>query len=366
MLKHRWMNEEGTYNHVEELRHVPDHRAGFDWIVEVNEKTESTVDRGELYGIGHRVVHGGEAFHEPTLIDDKVVATIREMVPLAPLHNPANLIGIEVARKRRPDVPQVAVFDTAFHQSMPPWAFNYALPRELYREHHVRRYGFHGTSHHHVAKKAAEHLERPLDTLNLITLHLGNGASAAAVKGGRSVDTSTGMTPLEGLIMGTRCGDIDPAIHFFLGKETGRSMAEVEAMLNKESGLKGICGANDMREIMGLAQGGDVQAQLAIDMYCYRVKKYIGSYAAVLGRVDAVIFTGGIGENAAVVRNKCCEDLGCFGIAIDDQKNGSLSEDSPEIQTEESSVKVLVIPTNEELEIAHQTYELISGMESRE
>ena len=366
LLKHRWMNEEGTYNHVEESRHVPDHRAGFDWIVEVNEKTESTADRGELCGIGHRVVHGGEAFHEPTLIDDKVVATIREMVPLAPLHNPANLIGIEVARERRPDVPQVAVFDTAFHQSMPARAFHYAIPRELYSEYHVRRYGFHGTSHHHVAKKAAEHLNRPLDTLNLITLHLGNGASAAAVKGGRSVDTSMGMTPLEGLIMGTRCGDIDPAIHFYLGKETGRSMAELEAMLNKESGLKGICGANDMREITGLAQGGDAQAQLAIDMYCYRVKKYIGAYAAVLGRVDAVIFTGGIGENAAVVRKKCCEDLACLGIAVDDQKNGSLSEDSPEIQIEESSVKVLVISTNEELEIAHQTYELISGMESRE
>ena len=366
LLKHRWMNEEGIYNSVEESRHVPDHRAGFDWIVEVNEKTESTADRGELYGIGHRVVHGGEAFHEPTLIDDKVVATIREMVPLAPLHNPANLIGIEVARERRPDVPQVAVFDTAFHQSMPARAFHYAIPRELYSEYHVRRYGFHGTSHHHVAKKAAELLNRPLDTLNLITLHLGNGASAAAVKGGRSVDTSMGMTPLEGLIMGTRCGDIDPAIHFYLGKETGRSMTELEAMLNKESGLKGICGANDMREITGLAQGGDAQAQLAIDMYCYRVKKYIGAYAAVLGRVDAVIFTGGIGENAAVVRKKCCEDLACLGIAVDDQKNGSLSEGSPEIQIEESSVKVLVIPTNEELEIAHQTYKLISGMESRE
>lgn len=365
LLKHRWMTEEGTYNEVKESRHVADHRQGFDWIVEVNEKTESTADRGELYGIGHRVVHGGEAFHKPTLIDARVTETIREMVPLAPLHNPANLVGIEVARERRPDVPQVAVFDTAFHQSMPARAFHYALPRELYTEYHVRRYGFHGTSHHHVSKKAAEYLGRPLESLNLITLHLGNGASAAAVNEGRSVDTSMGMTPLEGLIMGTRCGDIDPAIHFYLGRETGRSAVELEAMLNKESGLKGICGANDMREIMGLAEGGDDQAQLAIDMYCYRIKKYIGAYSAVLGRVDAIVFTGGIGENAAMVRKECCKGLDIFGIAVDDQKNESLSEGSLEIQTESSPVKVLVIPTNEELEIAQQTYELISGIEKK-
>jgi len=252
LLKHRWMNEEGTYNHVEESRHVPDHRAGFDWIIEVNEKKEPTADRGELYGIGHRVVHGGEAFHEPTLIDDKVVATIREMVPLAPLHNPANLIGIEVARERRPDVPQVAVFDTAFHQSMPPHAFHYALPKEVYTEHHVRRYGFHGTSHHYVAKKAAECLDRPLETLNMITLHLGNGASATAVRKGKSVDTSMGMTPLEGLVMGTRCGDIDPAIHFYLYRETGRTNDELENMLNKESGLKGICDHPRRRQVVAV------------------------------------------------------------------------------------------------------------------
>jgi acetate kinase len=364
-LKHRWMNEEGSYDEVKETRHVPDHRKGFDWIVEVNEKTESTADRGELCGIGHRVVHGGEVFHEPTLIDGKVAAAIREMVPLAPLHNPANLVGIEVALERRPEVPQVAVFDTAFHQSMPARAFHYALPRELYTEHHVRRYGFHGTSHHHVAKKAAEYLERPLESLNLITLHLGNGASAAAIKAGRSVDTSMGMTPLEGLIMGTRCGDLDPAIHFYISRAAGRSNEELEVMLNKDSGLKGICGANDMREIMGLAGEGDAQAQLAIDMYCYRIKKYIGAYSAVLGQVDAIVFTGGIGENAAVVRRQCCEDIECLGIVIDNYKNESLSGDSFEIQADKSSVKILVIPTNEELEIAQQTYELISCRENR-
>ena len=362
LLKHRWKNKEGTYDEVEETRHVPDHRKGFDWIVEVNEKTGCSADRRELYGIGHRVVHGGEVFHEPTLIDDKVAATIREMVQLAPLHNPANLVGIEVALERRPDVPQVAVFDTAFHQSMPPRAFHYARPQDLYTEHHVRRYGFHGTSHHHIAKKTSEHLGKPLDTLNLITLHLGNGASAAAIKAGRSIDTSMGMTPLEGLIMGTRCGDLDPAIHFYLGRAAGKSADELEAMLNKESGLKGICGANDMREIIGLADGGDARAQLAIDMYCYRIKKYIGAYSAALGRVDALVFTGGIGENAAMVRRQCCEDLQRLGIVIDDKKNEAISGKLPEIQGDKSSVKVLVIPTNEELEIAYQTYELISAM----
>jgi acetate kinase len=364
MLKHQWMNEKGAYNHIEESRHVPDHRAGFDWIIEVNQKTGSTADRGELYGIGHRVVHGGEAFHEPTLIDNKVVATIKEMIPLAPLHNPANLIGIEAACERRSDVPQVAVFDTAFHQSMPPRAFHYALPRDLYKEHHVRRYGFHGTSHHYVTKKAAEYLGKPLETLNMITLHLGNGASATAVRKGVSVDTSMGMTPMEGLVMGTRCGDIDPAIHFYLRRSTGRTSEELEKMFNKESGLKGICGAIDMREIIRLAGSGDKHAQLAIDVYCYRIRKYIGAYFVVLGQVDTLIFTGGIGENAALIRKLCCEDLDCLGIILDKQKNEASSGDVSEIQKDTSFVRILVIPTDEELEIAQQTYELISEMEN--
>ena len=281
------------------------------------------------------------------------------MIPLAPLHNPANLIGIEVARDRRPDVPQVAVFDTAFHQSMPPSAFHYALPKELYTEHHVRRYGFHGTSHHYVAKRAAEHLDRPLDTVNLITLHLGNGASAAAVRKGKSIDTSMGMTPLEGLVMGTRCGDIDPAIHFYLGRKTGRTNEELEKMFNQESGLKGICGANDMREIIRLACSGDEHAQLAIDIYCYRIRKYIGAYSAVLGQVDAMVFTGGIGENAALIRKHCCEDLDRLGIVLNDRKNDDCSGELSEIQGEKSPVRILVIPTDEELEIAHQACELI-------
>ena len=357
-LKHGWLNKENSYEEIEETDHVPDHRKGFDWIVDVNTRTSSGGER-DLFGIGHRVVHGGEVFQEPTLIDDRVIAAIREMIPLAPLHNPANLIGIEVARERRPDVPQVAVFDTAFHQSMPPHAFHYALPQELYKTLHVRRYGFHGTSHHYVARKAAEHLERSLDRLNLITLHLGNGASAAAIRKGKSIDTSMGMTPLEGLVMGTRCGDIDPAIHFFISRETGRTNEELETMFNSESGLKGVCGANDMREIIRRANSSDERAQLAIDMYCYRIKKYIGAYSAVLGQVDALVFTGGIGENAALIRKGCCDNLESLGIVLDSEKNEACSQEISEIQGEKSPVKILVIPTNEEVEIAHQTYELI-------
>ena len=300
-LKHGWLSNENKYEEIVETKYIPDHSKGFDWIVDVSVRTSSGRKK-ELFGIGHRVVHGGENFHEPTLIDDRVITAIKKMIPLAPLHNPANLIGIQVALERRPDVPQVAVFDTAFHQSMPPRAFHYALPKEIYTEHHVRRYGFHGTSHHYVAKKAAEHLGIPLDTLNLITLHLGNGASATAVRKGESVDTSMGMTPMEGLVMGTRCGDIDPAIHFYLGRASGWTSEDLEKMLNQESGLKGICGVNDMREIIRRAGSGDEHAQLAIDIYCYRIKKYIGAYFAVLGKIDALVFTGGIGENAALIR----------------------------------------------------------------
>jgi acetate kinase len=283
------------------------------------------------------------------------------MVPLAPLHNPANLTGIEVARERRPDVPQVAVFDTAFHQSMPPHAFHYAIPHELYAKHHIRRYGFHGTSHYYVAKEAASHLGKPLESVKLITLHLGNGASAAAIASGKSIDTSMGMTPLEGLIMGTRCGDIDPAIHFYLKRSTGMTDEELESMLNKESGLKGVCGENDMREAERLAEEGDERAQLAIHMFCYRIKKYIGAYIAVLGGVDAIIFTGGIGENSSLIRKLACQGLAGLGIIIDMHKNKVESKDIREVQQDGSPVKVLVIPTNEELEIARQTVECIKN-----
>jgi len=333
---------------------VTDHREGLLRIGTLLRESGALTEFSELAAIGHRVVHGGESFREPTLINDAVLEQIRVMIPLAPLHNPANVMGIEVAMQQAPDIPQVAVFDTAFHQSLPAHAWHYALPDRLYTEQRVRRYGFHGTSHHYVAKRAAAFLEKPLESLRLITLHLGNGASAAAIAQGHSVDTSMGMTPLEGLVMGTRCGDMDPAIHFYLARTTGLGNDEIESLLNKESGLKGLCGSNDMREVHRLAEAGEPQARLALDMYCYRIKKYIGAYYAVLGRLDAVVFTGGIGENADWVREQCCSGLEALGIALDTQKNFSAGSGTFDIHNEAYPVSLLVIPTNEELEIALQ------------
>jgi acetate kinase len=359
-LKHRRLTNAGDWEEFVETRPVADHREGFQFLLDVAARYPTArVAPGAFFGFGHRVVHGGEVFREPVIIDDEVVRQIKDLIPLAPLHNPPNVVGIEVLRALRPDVPNVAVFDTAFHQSMPPKAFHYALPSELYRMHHVRRYGFHGSSHHYVAGEAARYLGVPLEHLNLITLHLGNGASAAALQGGRSIDTSMGLTPLEGLIMGTRCGDLDPAVHFYLSRKTGRPFETIEDILNRESGLKGICGMNDMREIQHCAEAGDVQAELAIQMFCYRIKKYIGSYYAVLGRVDAIIFTGGIGEHSARVRRESCENLTALGISVDDRRNEETSLGIAEIQTEDSRVKILVIPTDEEREIARQTIQTI-------
>ena len=354
-LSQHTRNPQGQMDEVVKKQQVQDHHAGFELINTVLSESGAVTDTGELFGIGHRVVHGGEAFREPTRIDADVIAVIRELIPLAPLHNPANLLGIEVAMKAAPQVPQVAVFDTAFHHSLPPEAYHYALPQHFYDQHNIRRYGFHGTSHYYVAKKAASLLNRPLASLNLITLHLGNGASVAAIKNGRSVDTSMGMTPLEGLIMGTRCGDIDPAIIFYLGRKTGLTRDEIETSLNKESGLKGICGANDMRSIGESAEKGDPLARLAIDMYCYRIKKYMGAYYAVLGHIDAVVFTGGIGQNAAFIRSAVCQGLLHLDIELDPDKNSKRSVGPVEIQSESGKVKILVIPTNEELEIAEET-----------
>jgi acetate kinase len=358
-LKHRWLKADGRYEEIVLTQQVADHREGLQWITNVAEDTGLTQQLKGLFGIGHRVVHGGEAFREPVIIDDKALEEIQKMVPLAPLHNPANLVAIEAALKNYPDVPQVAVFDTAFHQGMPPYAFHYAVPYELYKDYHVRRYGFHGTSHQFVSKQAAIYLGRPLKELNLITLHLGNGASAAAIKGGGSIDTSMGLTPLEGLIMGTRCGDIDPSLPFYIAQRSGMSITDIDSMLNKESGLKGICGANDMREIISRAKENDALAMLSLDMFCYRIKKYIGAYYAVLGGIDAAVFTGGIGENAALVRERCCEGLEGLGISIDAKKNYSSSSEAREINQNAAPVKVLVIPTNEELEIAVQTVDTI-------
>jgi acetate kinase len=312
------------------------------------------------------VVHGGEKFREPAVIDEATLEAIETLTDLAPLHNPANVTGIRVMRDLLPHVPQVAVFDTAFHQTMPQRAFHYAIPAEFYHAYSVRRFGFHGTSHRYVAREAARHLNIPLEQLNLITLHLGNGASAAAIEGGKCIDTSMGLTPLEGLVMGTRCGDLDPAVPFYLQRKTGKPFGEIENILNRESGLKGICGRNDMREIQRCAAGGDAQAELALDMFCYRVRKYIGAYYAALGSLDAVIFTGGIGENSAPVRARSCEGLATLGISLDEGRNTAAAGGITSIHTEQSRVRVLVIPTDEEHEIAQQTVEVIERLQSKE
>lgn len=316
-------------------------------------------DLNELDGIGHRVVQGGASFSKPVLVDEWVVSEIDRLIPLAPLHNPGHLAGIKVSLEQSPKVPQVVVFDTAFHSSLPKHAYLYAIPYKLYEDLKIRRYGFHGTSHHYIVKEAAKYLKKDVNTLNAITLHLGNGASMSAVRNGKSVDTSMGLTPLEGLIMGTRSGDIDPAVLFYLARKEGLSIDDLDRMLNKESGLKGICGSNDMREIGKMAEEGNEQAQLALDMFNYRIKKYIGAYSAVLGRVDCIIFTGGIGENDTSVRLHTCSDLENLGIKIDEAINNQRCQGIVKISTEDSPVKVLVIPTNEELEIALQTKEVI-------
>lgn len=358
-LRQRRRSADGTFDEQVYSKRLANHRDGFDFMAHVNREHRIIQDESELFGIGHRVVHGGELFREPTVIGDEVAAAIRRLIPLAPLHNPSNLLGIEIARTRFPGIPQVAVFDTAFHQTLPPHAFHYATPYRWYSEHQVRRYGFHGTSHHYVSKEAARHLGKAPESANLITLHLGNGASATAVQRGLSIDTSMGLTPLEGLVMGTRSGDIDPALHFFMMRETGMSADELEKALNSQGGLRGISGLNDMREIIDQAERGNDRAKLAIEMFCYRIKKYIGAYVAVLGSVDAVVFTGGIGENASVIRERVCRGLEHLGIAIDRAKNEAALGDVAEIQKDGAPVSVLVVRTNEEREIAQQTVHAI-------
>jgi acetate kinase len=316
----------------------------------------------EFDGIGHRIVHGGEYFKGPAIVDESVIKKIEKLKPLAPLHNPAHLDGIKVTRELSPNVPNVVVFDTAFHQSIPPYAYMYALPYEYYVEDRVRRYGFHGTSHHFVAKEAAKIMQKDFNSFNAITLHLGNGASVTAIENGQSIDTSMGLTPLEGLVMGTRSGDLDPAIMFYLARKRGFNIDKLDTILNKESGLKGICGVNDMREIYALVEQGNEKAQLALDIFYYRLKKYIGSYHVVLEDIDCLVFTGGIGENDYKTREKSCQGLESLGIKIDKEKNMQRGKEAREISTLDSKVKVFVIPTNEELEIALQTQELVRSL----
>ena len=313
----------------------------------------------ELEAVGHRIVHGGSRFAEPALVEDALIEEVEQLVPLAPLHNPANLEGLRVARTLFPDVPQVAVFDTAFHQTMPPVAYTYAVPRAWRDEYRIRRYGFHGTSHAFVSREAARLLGKPLERTNVIVLHLGNGASAAAVRGGQSVDTSMGFTPLEGLVMGTRSGDLDPAVHGHLHRQLGWSVDAIDDALNQESGLKGLTGHQDFREVLALRAQGDEAARLGFDIYAYRIRKYVGAYAAVLGAVDAVVFTGGVGQHSPELRAASLAGLELFGIEIDQARNAGPLHGASTVSTESSRVRVLVVPTNEEWEIARQALAVI-------
>jgi len=341
---------------------IANHHEALNTILSLLKQTNILTSIDELDAVGHRVVHGGEMFKEPTLVNEEVIQTIRSLIPLAPLHNPANLEGIEVLYDKYPNLPQIAVFDTAFHQSMPEYAYTYPIPYKLSKASNIRRYGFHGTSHSYVAKEAAKMMNKELNRVNLITLHLGNGASVTAIKAGQSIDTSMGLTPLEGLMMGTRSGDIDPAIIPYLAHNSEMDIDTIDKMLNKESGLKGICGTNDMREVIDQAEHNNPFSTLALEMYTYRIKKYIGAYTVALGRVDAIVFTGGIGEHASKVREMSCEGLyDSIGLEMDNSKNKLSALGNREVQSERSKIKLFIIPTNEELEIVLQTQDVIDS-----
>lgn len=337
---------------IEEIR---DHHQGFE--VMRDQLLVHGIDITQINAIGHRVVHGGERFHEPAVIDDELLAEITALIPLAPLHNPANIEGIIAARAIAPNVPNFAIFDTAFHQSMPPQAFRYPLPHDLYHMNHIRRYGFHGTSHYYVATQTAQILQKPLEELNLITFHIGNGVSACAIERGKSIDTSMGMTPLEGLMMGTRSGSIDPSIIGYLMREKGMNIDEIENVLNKKSGLFAIAGTNDLRSVINAKDSGDENAALAIDMFAYRLRKQLGEYMAILRGVDGIVFTGGIGEHSPLIHEMVCEGLEHLGIRLDETKNRS---NETQIQRSESAVALLVIATDEELQIARYVQKLIA------
>ncbi len=340
---------------------IPNHHSGMMLVISLLTDQESGIirDTSEIDAIGHRVVHGGEDFRGSMRITPEVIEALKRNIPLAPLHNPANLDGIRVAMEIFATVPQVAVFDTAFHQTMPPHAYLYAIPYELYEKDRVRRYGFHGTSHRFVAGECAKLLGKPLAECNLITVHLGNGCSMTAIENGVSVDTSLGMTPLEGLVMGTRSGDVDPALHLFLKRNKGMDLEAIDAMLNKESGLKGLCGMNDMRDIHKAAESGDKRAALALAVQTYRNRKYIGAYMAVLDRVDAIVFTAGIGENDDIVRAESLKGLAHLGIKLDAGKNATRSKQARCVSSDDSRVKVFIIPTNEELAIAREVASVV-------
>jgi acetate kinase len=335
-----------------------DHRAAIDAIL-------AGLDRSSIDAVGHRIVHGGMRFVQATLIDDTVEAGIEQLVPLAPLHNPPGLLGIRAARAALPTLPQVAVFDTAFHANLAEAARSYAIEGALAEQYGIRRYGFHGTSYRIVSERAAEFLGRPLDQLRLIVLHLGNGASAAAIAGGRSVDTSMGMTPLEGLVMGTRSGDLDPAVLLYLQRNAGMTVDELDDLLNRRSGLLGLSGRSDMRGVIEAAEGGDAAARLAFDVYTHRLRHYIGAYLALLGGADALVFTAGVGENSAPVRVAALDGLAPLGLELDAAANARPGGGSRRISPADTRTQVLVIPTDEEFQIARETASVLAGQDLR-
>ncbi len=363
VLEHEPAGKEAFEQPHEMADHVVAVRYALEALTDPDHGVIASLD--EIAAVGHRVVHGGEKFAESVFIDDEVEQAIEEFSELAPLHNPPNLQGIRACRVALPDVPQVAVFDTAFHQTMPPHAYIYALPYELYEERGVRRYGFHGTSHMYVAQRAAEYLEGvgiPRAEQRIITCHLGNGGSMAAVRGGKSIDTTMGMTPLEGLVMGTRCGDLDPAIPLYLMDRLECGPKDIDDLLNKRSGLMGVSGvSSDMRDNQNAALAGNPRAQLAVDMFCYRVRKYIGAYSAALGGLDCIVYTAGIGENDPPLREQCVAGLGYMGVEIDPARNEPLRTNGgvAVISAEGSGVHVLVVETDEELMIARDTAGLL-------
>ena len=340
---------------------MPTHTEAIQFVIDALTDADTGVVKSldEIGAVGHRVVHGGEKFAKSVVVTPEVKAAIAECNDLAPLHNPANLIGIEACESLMPGTPQVVVFDTAFHQTMPEKAYMYGLPYEYYEKYKVRRYGFHGTSHSFVSKRVAEIVGKPYNATKTIVCHLGNGASVSAVLNGESVDTSMGLTPLEGLVMGTRSGDIDPAIMEFIAKKENIDIAGIMNVLNKKSGVEGVSGvSSDFRDLEAAAKAGNKRAELAIDVFAYRVAKYVGAYTAAMNGVDNIVFTAGIGENCALVRTKVCSYLGYLGITIDEEANGKRGEEIV-ISTPDSKVKVLVVPTNEELAIARETVALV-------
>jgi acetate kinase len=343
---------------------ILDHKVAIEYVLSILlSKNHGVIsDKAEISAVGHRVVHGGESFSKSVLIESDVIKEIARCMDYAPLHNPPNLKGIRATQALLPDVPQVAVFDTAFHQTMPEYAYMYGLPYVLYKRHGIRRYGFHGTSHLFVSNRAAEFLKKPLDQLKIITCHLGNGASVAAVKNGESIDTSMGFTPLEGLLMGTRSGDLDPAVVLHIMNKEELTMHEANTMLNKHSGIQGLSGvSSDMREIEEEYEENS-RVKLAFDVFCYRLKKYIGAYTAAMGGLDVLVFTGGIGENSAKVRSQVLENMNFLNIKIDENKNNNPSNTERDISTKDSSIRILIIPTNEELVIAMDTMKIVEEL----